>query len=134
MIESPEERKVLVGLQLEKSQSMLQQMQLGIDNEMWDMVANRLYYALFHAVGALLINEGIQVGTHKGAFLRFHEMFVKTGKFSKEESHMYSRLQQLREEGDYNCYIQTSEDEILPFVEPTRQLISKISNMLSSGS
>lgn len=61
-----EERRILVGLQLEKAQSMLVQMQLGIDNRMWDMVANRVYYAVFHAVSALLINSEIEVGSHKG--------------------------------------------------------------------
>ena len=121
-----EERNILINLQIEKSMSMLEQVQVGLDNSMWDMVANRLYYAIFHAVVALLISRGCQVGTHKGAMIQFQQHFVRTGLFSKEEGHLYSRMQQLREEGDYNCFIQTSEQEITPFVEPTKLLIEKI--------
>lgn len=125
-----EERKILVGLQLEKAKAMLSQMQLGIDHSMWDMVANRVYYAVFHAVSALLINSEIEVGSHKGATIRFQKHFVKTGIFSAQEAHMYSRLQQLREEGDYNCYIQTSEEEIMAYIEPARSFILKIETLL----
>lgn len=125
-----EERRILVGLQLEKAQSMLVQMQLGIDNRMWDMVANRVYYAVFHAVSALLINSEIEVGSHKGAAIRFQQHFVKTGVFNSQEAHMYSRLQQLREEGDYNCYIRTSEDEIMPYIEQAKSFIQKIEDLL----
>ena len=121
-----EERNILINLQIEKSMSMLEQVQVGLDNSMWDMVANRLYYAIFHAVVALLISRGCQVGTHKGAMIQFQQHFVRTGLFSKEEGHLYSRMQQLREESDYNCFIQTSEQEITPFVEPTKLLIEKI--------
>lgn len=125
-----EDRNILVGLQIEKAQAMLLQMQVGIEHRMWDMVANRVYYAVFHAVSALLINSEIEVGSHKGAAIRFQKHFVKTGIFSPQEAHMYSRLQQLREEGDYNCYIQTSEEEIMAYIEPAREFIAKIESMI----
>lgn len=125
-----EERQILVKLQLEKTEAMLLQMQLGIDHRMWDMVANRVYYAVFHAVSALLIDSEIEVGSHKGAAIRFQQHFVRTGIFSSQEAHMYSRLQQLREEGDYNCYIQTSEEEIMAYIEPAKAFILKIEAML----
>lgn len=32
----------------------------------WDLVANRLYYAVFHAVNAMLPIDRIKTGTHKG--------------------------------------------------------------------
>lgn len=125
-----EERGLVVSLELEKAFSMMVQARLGKDNKMWDMVANRLYYAAFHAVCALLINGGFEVETHRGAAIRFRQYYVVTGVFSVEESHLYSRLQQLREEGDYNCYIQTSEQEIVPCIEPTQLFIEKIKNVI----
>ena len=36
------------------------------NNEFWDGAANRLYYAAFHALCALLINDGVSVHTHHG--------------------------------------------------------------------
>lgn len=50
-----EERRVIVTLELEKADKTLDEMQIQLEHELWSMVANRLYYALFHAVSALLM-------------------------------------------------------------------------------
>ena len=47
-----------------KSREMGADWALGVvlaNNEFWDGAANRLYYAAFHAVCALLINDGVSV-------------------------------------------------------------------------
>ena len=128
---SSEERRIIVGLELEKANSMLLQTGMSIENKMWDLTANRLYYAAFHAVCALLIHNGIHVGTHKGAQVMFNKEFVQKGEMSVADNHLFSRLQQLREEGDYNCYIETTKEEIMPYVESTKEFIVKISNLIN---
>jgi uncharacterized protein (UPF0332 family) len=40
-------------------------------------MANRLFYSMFHAVSALLINDQREVGSHKRAAIRFHQYYVK---------------------------------------------------------
>ena len=42
----------------------------------WDVVANRIFYAAFHAVSALLIHDHIEVRSHKGAGLMFGQKYV----------------------------------------------------------
>jgi uncharacterized protein (UPF0332 family) len=66
------------------------------------------------------------VGTHRGAVNQFSLYYIKTGIFSKDEGRLYSNLQKLREDGDYNCYIDVDQKDVEPFIEPTRQLIEKI--------
>ncbi|MBQ6912527.1 MAG: hypothetical protein IJQ35_10280 [Bacteroidales bacterium] len=41
-----------------------------------DVVANRIFYAAFHTVSALLINDHIEVRSHKGAGLMFGQKYV----------------------------------------------------------
>ena len=53
-----EERAILVNLEYEKGISFLEQAEKIVELGYWDMVANRLYYAVFHAVSALLIKNG----------------------------------------------------------------------------
>ena len=45
-----EERAILVNLEYEKGKSFLEQAEKIVELGYWDMVANRLYYAMFHAV------------------------------------------------------------------------------------
>lgn len=127
---SDEERSILVKLEYEKSCSLLEQAEKVSDLAYWDMVANRLYYSVFHAVSALLIKDGYKVGTHKGVVLLFGQHYIRTAKFTIEEGRLYSQLQTMREKADYVCTFQTSKEEIIPMLESARRMIEKIGSML----
>ena len=126
-----EERAILVNLEYEKGKSFLEQAEKIVELGYWDMVANRLYYAVFHAVSALLIKNGHKVGTHKGVVLLFGQHYIKTGIFSINEGRLYSQLQTMREKADYVCTFQTSQEEIIPMLEPARKMIEKIGAIVS---
>ncbi len=125
-----EERQVMVDVEIERAEKILSQVETLRANALWDTLANRLYYALYHAVISLLIKNRIQVGTHKGAVVMFSREFVKIGIFSTEEGRVFSSLEQLRESGDYNCLIETTETEIVPYIPKVTALIEKIKTLL----
>lgn len=127
-----EDRRVMVTLELEKADKTLGQMRYNLQGEEWEMVANRLYYALFHAVSALLITDRHEVGTHRGAVNKFRLFYVKEGVFTADEGRLYSQLQSLRENGDYNCAMDVTQDDIREKLEPTIRLIEKIKNYIDS--
>ncbi len=98
---SEEQRQVAIQLLVEKSDRNLQQAIVNAAFGYWDLVANRLYYSIFHIVTALLMKDGIKVQTHKGASSQFGRYYVLTGKFDREDGSLYSRLQTMREKADY---------------------------------
>ena len=121
-----EERRIMVDLEIERAERITQQFQVLQEQQYWDTLVNRMYYAVFHAVSALLIHNAMPVHTHKGALHVFNREFVRTGMFSMEEGRLFSQLEGLRERGDYNCFLDASEDEIVPLIEPLKSLIEKI--------
>ena len=121
-----EDRHIMVTLELDRVEKTLGEFRLLVRNGMWSLAGNRLYYALFHTVSALLIYNHHEVGTHRGAVNRFSLYFVKTGIFTAAEGRMYSLLQKLREDSEYNCYIDVDKEDVEGFIEPTLQLIEKI--------
>lgn len=125
-----EDRQVIVTLELEKVDKILAELQVQVSAGLWELAANRLYYALFHAVSALLIHDKHEVGTHRGAVGKFSLFYVKTGIFTKEEGRLYSQLQSLREDGEYNCFIEIQQDEVEAKIEPSIQLINKIKDYI----
>lgn len=129
-----EERRVLITLELEKSEKTLTEMEVQLQNSLWGMAANRLYYALFHAVSALLVSDKHEVDTHRGAVNKFSLFYVKTGIFTPAEGRLYSQLQKLREDGDYNCSIDVDQSDVEGKVLPTRQLIAHIRRYLEEKS
>lgn len=126
-----EDRRIMVTLELDRVEKTIEEFELLAENGMWSLAGNRLYYTLFHAVSALLINDNHEVGTHRGAVNRFSLYYVKTGIFTAAEGRMYSLLQKLREDGEYNCYIDIEKEDVEGFVEPTRQLIEKIKRYIN---
>ena len=126
-----DERTILVGLELEKAFKLFDEAENIASLKLWDAVANRLFYAAFHAVSALLIKSGHEIGTHKGTVITFGRYFVKTGLVTKEDGRLYSQLQTLRESGDYNCHIETTEEDIFPKISAVKHFLTRISELVS---
>ena len=126
-----EERRIIVGLEYEKAVSIMQQIGGLQSLGYWDNIANRLYYALFHAVSALLIHDKHSVNTHRGVVVLFGQHYVRTGIFDMADGKLYSQLQTMREKGDYSCIYQTTEEEVNPMIEPAEKLIEKIGKYIA---
>lgn len=126
-----EERNILVNLETEKARKLMKEAEEISALKLWDATANRLYYAAFHIVSALLIKNKHAVGTHRGTVMTFGNHFVKTGLVPKDDGRLYSQLQSLRESGDYNCFIETSEEDILPMLSRTKNFIDNIEALIN---
>ena len=123
---SDEERKIVIGLETEKARKTFAEIEILRQAGLWDNIANRMYYAAFHAVSALLISNGHIVGTHQGAVIMLHQHYIKTGILEKKYGTLYSRLQTMREQSDYNCTYNATEEEITPLISLTGEFIEKI--------
>lgn len=127
-----EERQIMVEHEMEKAENTFRQVAALSKEGFWDGVANRLYYAAFHAVNALLIRDGRSVHTHNGAGALFRKYYIKTGILPIEVSSLYSILQTMREKSDYNCSFDATQDIIEPLITPTQDMIAKISDLVKS--
>ncbi|MBQ6062813.1 MAG: HEPN domain-containing protein [Prevotella sp.] len=86
---------------------------------------------MFHAVSALLINDDFHVKSHKGVMALFGEHYVKTGIFTKKEGSLLSELVIMRDNADYNCFYEATEEKLVPLIDPTRQFIEKVKRYIS---
>lgn len=107
-----EERNTLVALELKKASETYEDIGVLIDANRLNGAANRMYYAVFHAVCALLIHDGHQVNTHKDSHALFSQHYIKTGILPREYGQLYNQLQTMREESDYNCAYDVEMDEL----------------------
>ena len=125
-----EERQIIVNLEKEKALNTFAEMEVLRQAGLWNNIANRLYYAAFHAVSALLINDHYNVGSHQGAVVMLHQYYVKPGILSKDDGAFYSQLQTMREKSDYNCTYNATEEDTLPRIEQTKQFINRILGLI----
>lgn len=126
---SEEERRIVVAYRLEKAQKTYEQVMANIPFEFWELIANRLYYAAYYAVSALLIANGHFAKTHETIIRVFGQKFVKEGILSREFGRLYTKLYTLRIKGDYEDKYNLTKEDILPLFEPTGTFIEEVSRL-----
>jgi uncharacterized protein (UPF0332 family) len=126
------ERKEIVKYRLSRAHETLNEVDILIENKLWNTAVNRLYYACYYAVNALLINKKIQAQTHAGVRQMFGLHFVKTGRIDKEFGKFYSIIFDKRLTGDYDDFVDHKEEDVLflkskaeKFIQETDKLIVK---------
>ena len=128
---SREEILSIVTYRLEKSHRTMEQAKSNLPMQFWELIANRIYYAAYYAVSALLIANGHTAKTHDTIIRLFGLYFVKTGKFTPEQGKLYNKLYTLRLTGDYNDHYDLDEQDVFPLIAPTEQLIEDITKAIT---
>ncbi len=67
-----------------RANETISEVKILIDNKLWNTAINRMYYACFYAVGALLVKHGAEASSHSGSRQKFGQLFVHTGLISKD--------------------------------------------------
>lgn len=121
-----DERKAIVTFRLEKAQKAILQAEANIGMGFVEVSANRLYYAAYYAVSALLIAKGFKAQTHGGIISLFGQHFVRTGVVGKDDGRLYAQLFSYRLKGDYEDNFDLDIEEIKPLIEPAKAFIFRI--------
>lgn len=97
---------------LSKAEEYLRNAAATLSLEMYDTAANRSYYAIFHAVRALLALDGKDFKKHSGVISCFQMDYVKTGIFDRQMSNIIKSAFSLRQESDYEDFYVISSEEV----------------------
>ena len=96
----------------------------SISNGYVETAANRLYYAAYYAVSALLVSYKYEASTHNGVIQMFGLAFIKTKIIERRFGTIFNQLFSLRMTGDYeDRHFLNLEEDVKPLVEPTKELI-----------
>jgi uncharacterized protein (UPF0332 family) len=123
-------KKDLINYRLERAKETLEDAKLLAEKQRWNSAINRLYYAAYYAIIALLLNENYNSTTHNGAKTKFSEHFIKTGVFPVEIGKIYSQLFTWRQKGDYADLFDFTEDKVSPYFDPVERLIELVEKFL----
>ena len=130
---SESEKADVVKFRLEKANSTFAEITILMQNELYRTAANRLYYACYYAATALLINNGYETHTHSGVKTLLGLHYIKGNKIDKSLGKVYNQLFNLRQDSDYEDWIEVDESDILPFIEPAKQFIKTIENLIKNN-
>ncbi|MBQ9865370.1 MAG: HEPN domain-containing protein [Bacteroidales bacterium] len=128
---SEEECKAIVVYRIEKARSVIEEIRKIMPLEVWGTIANRMYYALYYAAIALLINDSHTVGTHKGVMSLINQCYVRTGLLTKEEGHLFGQVFAFRQGSDYDDFIDATEEDVMRLFPQVETLVEKIISLIN---
>jgi len=120
------QREEYIKYRLEKSDDALEVAKLLIENKKWNATINRLYYAVYYAISALMVKDEINTKTHAGIKTQFFLHYLKTQKIETDLGKVYSDLFDWRLKGDYGDFFDFAENDVISIYAPTKLLIEKV--------
>ena len=119
-----------IRYRIERAKETIDEVKIHIENKFWNTAINRLYYACFYAVGALLMKHNIEVSSHTGVRQKFGQIFVKSEKFDRKLAKHYTDLFEKRHKGDYNDFYDYDEETVLRLYPLSIEFIVQIEKLL----
>jgi uncharacterized protein (UPF0332 family) len=112
-----------------RARETLEDARILANEQRWNACVNRLYYACFYAVSALLVQDDLSSSRHAGVRSLFNRQYVKTGKIPKEMARVYNDLFERRQESDYIDFVSFQESQVLPWIPKAEELVDYIADL-----
>ncbi len=87
---------------LSKACEKLKTARIDLDNERYDDSVSRSYYAVFHAISAVLLSKGLHFSSHSQTIGAFNKEFIKSKEFPASFTKIIEKLFNERQTGDYD--------------------------------
>ena len=100
-----ESKIALINYRTERAYETLNEAQYNADGGFYVAAINRMYYACYYAVIALLLKYEISAQTHSGVRSMLGLHFVSKGIVSKEDGKTFNDLFEKRHSGDYDDFV-----------------------------
>ena len=121
----------LIKYRLEEAEDSIKEAEVLLKEGMsMRAVMNRLYYAMFYAVLALLQEKEFGTSKHSGAISLFDREFIKTGIFDNELSKTLHRAFELRQKGDYMEQAEVTKSDVDELLPETKEFVRKVKTYL----
>lgn len=129
-----EARETLIHYRIARARETLVEADLMAQTGHWNACVNRLYYACFYAVTALLLQHGLSASRHSGVRSLLNRHFVRTGAIATELGLLYGDLFEGRQQGDYHDLVRFEEQQVRPWISQAQHFVARIEDLLQSSS
>ena len=120
----------LIRYRQEKSRETMEDAHLLFQAGRLFSTLNRIYYALFYEVMALLLTKDLSSAKHTGIRALFNEHFIKTGKVSVELGRFFSRMYDFRQKGDYADFVQFEKERMKEWLVTAEHFINELDQVI----
>lgn len=127
-----EQRSEMVRYWWLKAQDSLSSARRELEAGSYSFAMNRLYYAVFYGVCAVLLERQQSFRKHSGVRAAFHRQFIKTGLLDRKWGQLYDQLFEDRQEGDYVVFISFEPEYVQFQFSQCSEFLEELGKLLSS--
>ena len=120
----------LAKYRLEKAKNTLSYAKSYVDDTTLDSTVNRIYYAMFYAVNALLITKGLYSSKHSGVRAIFNREIVNKGLIEKQWGEFFTDMFDRRQKGDYKDFVEFEKQEVEEWLKKSEEFINIIDKLV----
>ncbi len=119
----------LAKYRLEKANNTLVDAKNFMGKASTESIVNRIYYAMFHTVNALLITKGLSSSKHSGVRALFNKEIVNKGLIEKQFGEFYADMYDRRQKADYKDFVKFEEGEVREWLSKAEEFRNKIKGL-----
>jgi len=127
-----EDKKSLSSVRMEHAEECLDAAKSLLTSANYKSAANRSYYAVFHAMRAVLAFDEIDMKHHSGVIAEFRRLYIKNGIFNTGLSQIISVLFDVRTESDYDDFFIISKAEVVEQIANAEAFLTAIKKYLET--
>jgi len=127
-----EAKKTLIKLWMDKAVESLASAELELNEGHTNFAVNRLYYACFYSVTALLLRDGRQFTKHSAVRSEFSRTYIKSNRIDVKWNKFYQKLFEDRQEGDYIPTASFEQAEVSASIQQAHEFIDLIRNLINN--
>jgi hypothetical protein len=120
----------LVRYRLTRAHESLAEARLLLANDHVRTAVNRVYYACFYAVSALLLAEGHSSPKHSGIRALFDQHWIVPGRLPKSMGRFYRQLFDSRQKGDYADLVTFDRTEVGAWLHEAEKFVEQVTRSL----
>lgn len=117
-----ETTKAIITYKLERARESLTDAKQLYESGSLHATVNRIYYAMFYSVNALLLTKNLSSAKHSGVRSLFSKEFINTGIVDKPFGRFYSEIFEKRQKSDYKDFVEFEKEG---FVNAIDEIIEK---------
>ncbi len=126
-------QKDLIRYKLSRTEETLEEAGVMLQTDHSHGAANRIYYACFYAVTALLLTRNLSSSKHRGVMALFNQHFIKPGLISKDMGKFYSRMFENRLESDYADWVEVEKQDIQEELAYAEEFIIAVKALINNS-
>lgn len=120
----------LCRYRLEKAEKCLKTAENNILIDDYQSAANRMYYAVYHALRSVIALDGVEFKKHSGNISYFRQNYIKEGLFDAKLSEIISVASEARNSSDYEDFYVISKADVEEQLENAKLFYEDVAGYL----